>query len=319
MSDGKDIMVSVCCITYNQEKYIRQCLDSIFMQKTNFEFEVIINDDASADATPSILKEYKEKYGDKLQLILQQENQYSKGVVILKDIVFPRTRGKYIAFCEGDDFWVDEYKLQKQCDAMEENRTASWCTHYVQCVNEQGENIEGITLPPSNNNIISSREMTSEQTIDFMVKNGIQLTSYFIRSERFRGFYEDTPEFVKIAPVDDEAIVRYCAGTGNMVFIPERMTCYRMQALGSWTSSNDTNNEKMHHHYVEMLKMIQAFDDFTDHKYAASIERDVIDKEWKAASFAKDYKQMMKNKYKEYRAELPWKNKVKIAILSLFQ
>lgn len=319
MSDNKNIMVSVCCITYNQEKYIRQCLDSIFMQKTNFSFEVIINDDASSDATPTILREYKEKYGNRVQLILQKENQYSKGVVILQDIVFPHVRGKYISFCEGDDFWNDEYKLQKQFDEMEKSPNASWCTHYVQCVDEQGKNMTGLTLPPSKNRITPSRMMTSEQTMEFIVKNGIQMTSYFIRSNRFKGFYEKTPYFVKIAPVDDEAIVRYCASVGDMIFIPERMSCYRMKAEGSWTSTNDTNDEKMYQHYIEMIKMIREFDNFTNHRFSLYIENDLIDKEWKAALFRKDYKKMMKKRYKKYRVKLSMRNRVKIAIMSLFQ
>lgn len=317
MLDNREIMVSVCCITYNQEKYIQQCLDSIFEQKTNFSFEVIINDDASTDRTPELLKEYKIKYGEKVNLILQKENQFSKGVVILQDIVFPHVRGKYIAFCEGDDYWIDEYKLQKQFDLMEEQKDAAWCTHYVQCVDERGYEITGVTLPPEKT--IEPQVMTSAKTIEFMVNNGIQLTSYFIRTELFKPFYEDKPKFVMIAPADDEAMVRYCAAKGSMVFIPEKLTCYRMLSKGSWTSVHEADNDKMRKHYLDMINMIKAFDGFTNHRYIKEIERDLIDKEWKAAFFGKQYKIMRDRRYHEYWEKLPLKTKIKFYVCSLFQ
>ena len=112
-------LVSICSITYNHEPYIRQCLDGFMMQKTNFPFEVIIHDDASTDKTADIIREYEAKYPDIVKPIYQKENQYSKGVEICGTYVYPKARGKYIAVCEGDDYWTDPYKLQKQVDFLE--------------------------------------------------------------------------------------------------------------------------------------------------------------------------------------------------------
>lgn len=100
------IEVSIICLTYNQEKYIRDTLDGFLIQQTNFNYEILVHDDVSTDGTVEILKEYQQKYPDKIRLILEEENQYSKGVDITKDICFPLVRGKYIAFCEGDDYWT---------------------------------------------------------------------------------------------------------------------------------------------------------------------------------------------------------------------
>ena len=86
------------------------------MQKTTFPIEIIIHDDASTDGTAKIVKEYADKYPDLIVPILQTENQYSQGIKPSQNFVFPRARGKYIAFCEGDDYWTDPYKLQKQVD-----------------------------------------------------------------------------------------------------------------------------------------------------------------------------------------------------------
>lgn len=122
MSIQNEVMVSICCLTYNHEKYVRQCLDGFVMQQTDFKFEIIIHDDASTDNTQEIIKEYTEKYPDLFVPKLQVENQFSKGIrKILATFCLPLTKGKYIALCEGDDYWTDPLKLQKQVDFLELN------------------------------------------------------------------------------------------------------------------------------------------------------------------------------------------------------
>ena len=116
-----DPLISISCITYNHEKYIRQCLEGFLIQETIFPFEILIYDDASIDGTTEIIKEYVTKYSDIIKPIYQVENQYSKGVFIPATYNWPRAKGKYIAPCEGDDYWIDPYKLQKQVDFMEAN------------------------------------------------------------------------------------------------------------------------------------------------------------------------------------------------------
>ena len=120
-SHNYDIKVSICCITFNQEEYISDALDSFLMQKTNFKYEIIIHDDASTDNTVKILKEYKQKYPDIIKLILQENNQYSLGEKVSVN-AYNITTGKYIAICEGDDYLTDENKLQIQVDYLEGNK-----------------------------------------------------------------------------------------------------------------------------------------------------------------------------------------------------
>lgn len=114
-------LVSIDCITYNHAPYIRQCLDGFLMQETDFDFEVLIHDDASTDGTQEIIREYELKYPHIIKPIYQTENQWSKGISISATYNFPRAQGKYIAFCEGDDYWTNPYKLQKQVDYLENN------------------------------------------------------------------------------------------------------------------------------------------------------------------------------------------------------
>ena len=118
-----NILVSISCITYNHVDYIKECLEGFLKQECNFGFEILIHDDASKDGTQDIIKEYQQKYPDLIFPILQVENQYSKGVrAISQKFNFPRSRGKYIAICEGDDYWTDPLKLQKQVDILESNQ-----------------------------------------------------------------------------------------------------------------------------------------------------------------------------------------------------
>ncbi|MDR1005490.1 MAG: glycosyltransferase [Bacteroidales bacterium] len=121
IKEENSILVSVCTLTYNHVPYIRQCVESLLMQKTNFDFEILIHDDASTDGNQSIIREYEEKYPQIIKPIYQKENQHSKGVRITPQFQLPRAKGKYIAFCEGDDYWTDELKLQKQVDFLEKN------------------------------------------------------------------------------------------------------------------------------------------------------------------------------------------------------
>ncbi len=129
-------LVSVLTLAYNQAPYIRECLDGILMQKTNFAFELLIHDDASTDGTADIIREYEAKYPDIIKPIYQTENQYTRGGKIMNRFMYPRVKGKYIAMCEGDDYWTDPLKLQKQVDFMEANPDCSLCCHHMNVYSE---------------------------------------------------------------------------------------------------------------------------------------------------------------------------------------
>lgn len=124
-------LASIVCFTYNHEKYIRQALEGFLIQKTNFDFEVIIHDDASTDRTQLIIKEYQSIYPRVFFPICQRENQKSKGNGIVTRIAFGAIQGKYVALCEGDDYWNDPHKLQTQVDFLQNNTSYGMvCTDY---------------------------------------------------------------------------------------------------------------------------------------------------------------------------------------------
>lgn len=137
--DTRPIMVSINCITYNHEKYIRDTLEGFVMQKTNFRFEAIVHDDASTDGTAAIIREYAEKYPDIIKPIFETQNQYSKHDGSLGRIMKEHTKySKYVAWCEGDDFWIDPLKLQKQVNVMEANPDASFVHTGFNVVDSEG-------------------------------------------------------------------------------------------------------------------------------------------------------------------------------------
>ena len=122
-------MVSVQCLAYNHEKYIRQCLDGLVSQKTDFNYEVVIHDDASTDNTVSIIKEYEAKFPDIIKPIYEKENMYKNNQAKMRQIITEHLTGKYIAFCECDDYWTSPEKLQKQVNFLESHPDYSMCFH----------------------------------------------------------------------------------------------------------------------------------------------------------------------------------------------
>ncbi len=112
-------LVSICVTTYNHAAYLRGALDSFLRQRCDFPYEILVHDDVSTDGTIEILREYAQRYPGIVKPLFEEENQYSKGVPINETFNFPRAEGKYIALCEGDDYWVDERKLALQIAHME--------------------------------------------------------------------------------------------------------------------------------------------------------------------------------------------------------
>ena len=144
--DTRPVVVSVRCITYNHYNYLRQCLDSFLMQKTDFRFEIIVHDDASTDGTSDIVREYAERYPDIIIPIIEETNQW-KHWENIERVINENIHGKYIAMCEGDDYWADDHKLQKQVDFLEAHddyiMSYGRCRHFYQKTGKLSDRIFG--------------------------------------------------------------------------------------------------------------------------------------------------------------------------------
>ena len=186
-----DILVSVNCAVYNHAPYLRQCLDGFIMQKTDFCFEVIVHDDVSTDGSVEIIKEYADKYPDIIKPIYEIENQYSKHDGSVRRIMLNASSGKYIALCEGDDYWTDPYKLQKQVNYME-GHPECVLTHTGFSYFENGE----ITIAEKEGEKIKE---LSDAKIIFNILNG---NNYRIQTctaiYRLTTYYKILPQLKKI-------------------------------------------------------------------------------------------------------------------------
>jgi glycosyltransferase involved in cell wall biosynthesis len=166
-------LVSVAVVTYNHGNYIRQCLEGVIMQQTNFLFEIIVGEDCSTDDTRMVVQEFENKYPDIIKPIYHAKNV--GGARNAYEFCYPKLSGKYIAVCEGDDFWTDPLKLQKQIDFLEQNEGYSLCFHRVNTVNQINEVID-TQLPLAQTRLYESKEIfhISIPTLSAVFRNCIE-------------------------------------------------------------------------------------------------------------------------------------------------
>ena len=261
------IMVSVICLAYNHEKYIRQCLDGFVMQKTSFRYEVLIHDDASTDHTADIIREYEANYPDLIKPVYQTENQYSKHVGITKTFLAPKVRGKYVAFCEGDDYWSDENKLQLQYDAMQRYPECSLCVHRVQGIKENGRIIANRLFP--NDGIIIHTGIIEQNEFFSLVMGAypFQTSGYFVRANKYLEYMNNPPKFSRVSDVGDVPMLLFFGNAGPVYYLEEVLSAYRMAAIGSWNSRVASDKDKLLAHVRSMISMYQSFDAYSKDAY----------------------------------------------------
>lgn len=310
-----EIKVSVLCTAYNHEKYIKQCLDGFISQKADFVFEVLINDDASTDGTAKIIKEYEDKYPDIIKPIYQTENQHSKRIKITSDILFPRAKGKYIALCEGDDYWTDPYKLQKQVDALEKNPDCFMCTHITQRVSESGVN----TKKEYPSDKFDTGVLTSEQFLEKVIdKYHFHTSSYFFLHKKLEEYYRAYPEFRKVAKVGDEPLQLYFGLIGDVYFIANKMSCYRENSVSSWSRNVRTRGDGAIKHSLSLIEMYKKFDEFANFRYHDLCAHRIKKEEYLIQFLKKNYKLLPKGEYREIYKRDTKKNRFIIRMNNLF-
>lgn len=228
------ILVSIRCLVYNHEPYLRQCLDGFVMQKTNFAFEAIVHDDASTDGSAEIIREYAEKYPDIIKPIYETENQYSKkdGSLgrIMNAAIHPDA--KYIAFCEGDDYWIDPYKLQKQFDFMENHPDYVLCVHNKKYLNQNTGQIRS-----EHHSVLNKNQNGFSFDLNYYCK-GDWITSpltAFFKKDAFLSI--DSSKYVNFI---DAILFFLLLKHGRGFLMPDVMSVYRVHSGGicSGTSTN---------------------------------------------------------------------------------
>ncbi len=237
------IYVSFICISFNQVEYIAGALESLLAQKCKYRFEILVHDDCSTDGTKAIIEGYKARFPSIINFISQNENQFSKGKKIFP-IAIEHCNGEFVAFCEADDYWVDEFKAEKQLEACLAQKASLCVTKSLELNEDTGEqltlldNVSGSSIRL--NDIIRLRG-AGVATASMMCRKS-SLDVYMAHSDRFI--------------VSDYFIQVLCSVDANCAFVPEVTSVYRRNAAGSWTQSQKSNRQKIYRYQIEMVKSV---------------------------------------------------------------
>lgn len=315
---NNEVSVSICCLVYNHEKYLEKALDSFLMQKTNFKYEIIIHDDASTDDTVNIIKKYEKNFPDIIRPIYQKENQYSKGHFPDFEFLYPKAKGKYIALCEGDDYWTDEYKLQKQYDVLELHKECSISTHIVRKVNENSTYTND-TVPKINieQNRIDLKRFIHEEIVNS--RYTFQTSSYFFRSKYIKEVDHKIQKFFQTNPVGDFPLMLHIALKGDIYFIHEEMSCYRLNSVSSVTKNYKYQSDKKTIIRNERhITSIKIFDEITNFNYHHEISLFIKRRKMEILYIEKNYKEMLNSKYKDLFKNYSFKRRLFIRCAAIF-
>jgi len=228
--DPSKPVVSICCITYNHEKFIEEALDSFLMQETDFPFEIVIDDDASPDRTSEIIEQYIEKYPNIMNARLRDKNVGSMTNFIEN---MKRGQGKYIALCEGDDYWTDPLKLQKQVDILEKNNKISGVHHKVIYVDSNNIKLGESNRVEKGFELVDYKYLGQRNTIhtcSFIFRNNIMDTDFY--------------DLIQKAPVGDLPIFLKASANGKIAYIDSSMGAYRQNVgvSGKWEKEYSIKN-----------------------------------------------------------------------------
>lgn len=242
-------LLSVCCIAYNHESYIKDSLEGFVNQETNFPFEIIVHDDASTDNTREILISFQRYYPSLVRLILRESNQFSMRRFDFINDIFDAARGKYIAICEGDDFWIDPHKLQRQVDFLEKNENYSMCIHNAKVFN----------CSTGNSDIFNSRKLPKKISVhDVVLRRWFSPTASFV----FRNGNARLP--TSINANGDIIILYQNAREGYVHYIDDIMSVYRLFSAGSLSEGASKQRAVL---YKKKLNFLRYVDQSSGHKY----------------------------------------------------
>lgn len=256
-------VVSVCVITYNHGKYIRQCLDGILMQEVTFPYEILIHDDASPDNTAEIIREYEAKYPEIIKPIYQTVNQYSQGIDVGK-YIFERAVGKYIALCDGDDYWTDPKKLQIQVDFLEKHPEYVGTAHKSMTVNASSIPIKGL----------ADAWITEKTSLDFTLNDIVHYrlpgsTASLVFRNIFKKLEIPTQkDYYNLPGSGDQKLSVILLMSGKIYRFSKIMSAYRYVTTNStsWTASNQGKNL-----YGENYRYSIAVNSFCMNKFKVDI------------------------------------------------
>lgn len=259
---NKNILVSINCIAYNHEKYIADAIESFIMQKTNFKFEILIGDDCSTDNTRNKIEKYIKQYPDVIRLISSEKNQ--GGFENIRK-VHKESKGKYIAICEGDDYWTDPLKLQKQVDYMEAHPDCTLCFHTGKIVDMNKKDTGRLFLP----RIGFRKKYYHHKNWTYSAGEVVLFNDFPTNSMLYpKSAIKEFPDWFFTAPAGDICIKFLTSSEGYAYYIDEPMCAYRYNIPTSVTNLwRKEDREKRLQRKIEWKKLIETFDEYSNYKH----------------------------------------------------
>ncbi len=299
------IDITVICLAYNHEKFIGRALEGFINQKTKYKYEILVHDDASTDSTKTIIESFQKQYPELVFPFFEEENQYSNpNSLFVRDILIKNARGRYIAFCDGDDYWIDENKLEMEVDALEQNTNVNICA--TRTLLETNGKINGEVRPKDHDCIIPFEEVVDGGG-DY-----VGTASLVFR----KSIFDNYPVPERIGTLD--YIMQMCGSIkGGMYYIDTPTSVYRWFTKGSWTRKTRWNLKVKTDTYSGIVVALNHINDFTNHAY-----EEVINKKIKHFSFEvlfanDDYKTMKTAEYIDLYKKTPFTRKIKKKIQNL--
>ena len=289
--DERNIAVSVLCLAYNHADYIEDAIKSFLMQKANFPYEIIIHDDASTDGTTAIIKRYQSQYPDRIKAIYQKENQFSKDQYSVYFNLTERAKGKYIAVCEGDDYWIDPYKLQKQYDCLEANANVDMCATAAYVVNAETKKI-------------IKKERLAKRQVLFSTQDVIMGGGGFVCTNTLFYRSDIEREMLDFRKHMDYDYTLQISGSlrGGLLYLPDFTACYRAYSKNSWTSQVKSDQAKKAKMQASVIQMLYELEEDTKGKYHDTIQMAICREKYILEASEQDYKAMMENPYYMYQS-----------------
>lgn len=299
-----EMMVSITCVAFNHEDYINTTLDSFLMQETSFPFEILINDDVSSDRTVEILKEYESKFPNIVKPVYQTENQYSQGINTMA-ILFPFIKGKYVAFCDGDDYWIDKEKLQIQVDAMEKHPEVDLCFH--PSYKDVNGNRTEVMAQHANEDKIFEFEHSVKGHGDFAETASMMFTNSLISS---------LPEWFMTAMPGDYVSEVMGAERGGSLYLNRIMSVYRAGLEGGWTEGEmRKTTEERRESLNNIADQLTFLDNYLENKYHQEFQSVIHKDRFHFISIVSNDMKIKKEMYQQYKDDFSVVEKLKWHLL----
>ena len=296
-------------MTYNQKDYIEQCINSILDQQIDIDFDILIHDDCSDDGTYEILINYQRQYPEKISIIHQESRKFlidGFNMMIFKYVV-PHINSKYVAYCDGDDYWCDEYKLEKQYEFMELHPEYAMCFHNSYQLKHNNDMSSLWYIKDEDD--IGLQDLISE-------KPGVPIatSSFLVKSSVFKDFSDWRKEY----SVEDLPLYITAALTGKIHRLKDIMCVYRQFSQGSWSSQNQGNVERLISHQENLIKAINTFNAQTECKYDYLVKNHIAACEFRIAMLKRDYKSILSKKNKRFINQLSKKTRLSLKLQYMF-